>query len=58
MKAHYNLERSGMIFYDRHLRLWTMIRLDSEGNQIGSADYTSCSIQAKLWLNYKAHLAV
>jgi hypothetical protein len=57
MKTHYNLERSAQIFYDRHLRLWTLIRLDAEGNQVGAADYTTCSIRAKMWLNYEAHLA-
>jgi hypothetical protein len=37
------------IFYDRHIRMWTIIRRDPEDNQIGSADYSgsragACSI--------------
>lgn len=26
-------------FYDRHLKLWTLLWLDPEGNQIGEAEY-------------------
>jgi hypothetical protein len=51
MKTHYNYEGNARIFYDRHLRLWTMISLDLEGNQIGSADYTTSRERAFTWLS-------
>jgi hypothetical protein len=28
-----------VVFYDRHIRLWTAYKLDAEGNQIGLAGY-------------------
>jgi hypothetical protein len=56
MKTHYNYEGNARIFYDRHIRLWTMIKLDDEGNQIGNAEYTPCRIEAKMWLSLKGHL--
>ena len=51
MKAYYNADRSARIFWDTHLRLWTMISLDLEGNQVGSADYTTSRERAFTWLS-------
>ena len=28
-------------FYDRRLRLWTCLWIDSEGNQVGAAQYAA-----------------
>ena len=28
-------------FYDRHLRIWTCLWIDPDGNQIGSAQYAA-----------------
>ena len=28
-------------FYDRHIRLWTCLWIDSEGNQAGDAQYAT-----------------
>ena len=27
------------VFYDRHIRLWTAYKLDSDGFQVGNAGY-------------------
>jgi hypothetical protein len=50
MKTYHNADRSARIYYDTHLRLWTLISLDLEGNQIGSADYTTNRERAFTWL--------
>lgn len=51
MKTYYNADRSARIYYDPNLRLWTMISLDLEGNQVGSADYTTSRERAFTWLS-------
>lgn len=50
MKTYYNFNRTARAFYDPHIRLWTLVRLDSEGNQIGSAEYTTSRNKAMIWL--------
>lgn len=41
------------IFYDRKLRLWTVLMLDEEGNQTGDAEYAPskelAQQYAKMW---------
>jgi hypothetical protein len=51
MKTYYNADRSARIFWDTNLRLWTMTSHDSEGNQIGSADYSNNRQRAFTWLS-------
>ena len=51
MKTYHNADRSARLYYDTHLRLWTMISLDLEGNQVGSADYTTSRERAFTWLS-------
>jgi hypothetical protein len=48
MKTYTNENRC--IWYDTHLKLWTMITKDTEGNQIGDADYTNLRRLAFYWL--------
>ena len=36
-------------FYDFHLRMWTIYKIDNNGNQLGSAEYYS---KDRLLLNY------
>lgn len=36
-----------IVFYDRHLRLWTVYPVDSEGNQLCEADYTTDKVEAQ-----------
>ena len=50
MKTYYNADRSARIYYDPNLRLWTLTSHDLEGNQIGSADYTTSRDRAFTWL--------
>ena len=51
MKTYYNADRSARIFWDTNLRLWTMISLHLEGNQVGNADYTNSRERAFTWLS-------
>lgn len=30
-----------IIFYDRHLRMWTVYPVDADGNQLCEAEYTT-----------------
>jgi hypothetical protein len=48
MKTYTNENRS--IWYNTHLKLWTMITKDTEGDQIGDADYTNLRRLAFYWL--------
>ena len=50
MKTHDNKTRSKRIWFDTHLRLWTLQNLDADGNQIGSVDYLTNRTNAFLWL--------
>jgi hypothetical protein len=44
-------ERPGRrVWYDRRQRLWTMLKLDANGDQQGDADYTSNRELAFRWL--------
>lgn len=38
------------IWYDPHLRLWTLQRLDAAGDQVGSVDYRTARTAAFAWL--------
>lgn len=40
-----------MIWYDPHLRLWTLQTIDNDGNQIGQVDYTVIRANAFRWLD-------
>lgn len=51
MKTYYNADRTARIFYDTNIRLWTLVSLDLEGNQVGSADYTNSRERAFTWLS-------
>jgi hypothetical protein len=37
------------IWYDRHLRLWTLLWKDVEGNQVGPAEYYPTKKLAQEW---------
>lgn len=37
-----------IVWYDRSIRLWTAVRQDSEGNQIGYAGYGTSKREAML----------
>ena len=50
MKTYHNPERSRRAYYDPHLRMWTMIELDREGNQIGNAEYHVSRTTVFAWL--------
>jgi hypothetical protein len=50
MKTYHSKDLLKRVFFDTHLRLWTMISLDADGNQIGSADYTTDRLYAFTWL--------
>ncbi len=49
MKAYTNGTR--VIWYDPHLRLWTLQTVDAEGYQVGSVDYGIDRAEAFAWLN-------
>lgn len=34
-------------FYDVHVRMWTLYKIDSEGNQLGPAEYFGNKSQLK-----------
>ena len=51
MTTHYNSDHNRSIFYDRNVRLWTLIRLDGEGYQFGDAEYRVHRSDAIAWLN-------
>ena len=36
-------------FYDNSVRLWTIYKIDSEGNQVGDADYCTKAGLKKLY---------
>jgi hypothetical protein len=38
------------IWYDRHLRFWTLQQLDERGNQVGDVEYTPNKRHAFSWL--------
>jgi hypothetical protein len=38
------------LFYDRSLRLWTLLWQDAEGNQIGDAEYFGTKPEALDWI--------
>ena len=39
------------LFYDRHLRLWTVYLIDEEGNQISDTEYASNPVSSNAALN-------
>jgi len=44
MKTYYHIFSSfnasnKKYWWDHHLRMWTLVRIDTEGNQIGEAEY-------------------
>ena len=41
------------IWYDPHIRVWTMQVIDSQGYQVGDVDYTPFRKEAFDWLNIK-----
>lgn len=47
--------RNGLrrIWYDWHLRMWTMQRVDRSGNQVGEVEYDFNRKRAFDWLNYE-----
>lgn len=38
------------VWWDSHLRLWTLQVVDSAGDQVGSVDYTNLRRVAMIWL--------
>ena len=50
MKTYHNTDRSRRAYYDPHLRMWTMLELDREGNQIGNAEYHKSRTVVLGWL--------
>jgi hypothetical protein len=51
MKTYHNADQSKRLFYDPSIKSWTMLSLDTEGNQVGSADYCHNRSHAFEWLN-------
>lgn len=45
-----------LVWYDRSLRLWTAIRQDRAGNQIGSAGYGTSKQEAIEDVEYQARI--
>ena len=50
MKTHDNKTKTKRIWFDTHLRLWTLQTLDTDQNQVGSVDYSTNRTNAFLWL--------
>lgn len=54
-KTHKSKDGKRIAYYDRNLRLWTMLEHDENGAQVGEADYTVVKSQAMQWLEGKAN---
>lgn len=50
MKTYANADNSKRVWYDTHIRLWTLQTLDPEGNQTGECNYHSSRKFAMAWL--------
>lgn len=46
LKEAYTIPDNVVMFYDRHLRLWTLYIKDEEGNQISNTEYTPSKADA------------
>lgn len=42
------------IFYDRQFRVWVLLWKDTEGNQVGDAEYFPSKQGAKQWAQSQA----
>ena len=50
MKTYYNEKRDRAVWFNPHIRSWTLQHLDAEGNQVGSAEFCHNRIHAFAWL--------
>lgn len=50
MKTYDNADNSKRVWYDTHIRLWTLQTIDPEGNQTGECNYHSSRKFAMAWL--------
>ena len=51
MKTYHNASGTKRIFYNPHIRSWTLQNIDKDGNQIGDADFCHNRQTAFAWLN-------
>jgi len=42
------------VWYDRHLRMWTLQTVDFSGNQVGEVEYVFWRFFAMVWLKGKS----
>jgi len=47
---HFSKDRTRQCFYNPHERLWTMQRIDANGDQVGDSEYDNTRRQAMYWL--------
>ena len=51
-KTYYSKDKTRCAWYDSSIRIWTLLNLDKEGNQVGDAQYHSEKIFAQRWVKY------
>lgn len=50
MKTYHNKTKTKALWYDHHIRSWTMQTLDADMNQLGCCDYCVSRATAFAWL--------
>jgi len=50
MKTYVSSDGKREVWFDTHLKMWTMRNIDSDGNQIGDCDYTCQKNLCLFWL--------